>query len=137
MIDMPIRCHHPHGMRIDKAGGAVDDVDAVTLQLIGDHGDFSLDDLVFACHQVGKRQLLREFGAKLVQSSTSQSMNVLDRIFQGLTGEGPGIEGRAAQLRRFFNDGHALGQLRRLDGCFLAGWSAADDYHVVGLHRGF
>ncbi len=55
MIDVPIRSHHAHGMGIDKAGCALDDVDAVTLQLIGDHGDFGFDDLVLACHQVRER----------------------------------------------------------------------------------
>ena len=50
MIDRSIRSHHAQGMGIDKAGGALDDLDAVTLQLIGDHGNFGLDDLVFACH---------------------------------------------------------------------------------------
>ncbi len=86
MIDVPIRSYHAQGMWIDKAGCALDDLDAVTPQLIGDHGDFGLDDLVFACHQVGERQLLGEFGAQLVQSSSPQSMNVLDRVFQGFAG---------------------------------------------------
>ncbi len=128
MIDLPIRPRHTQGMRIDEAGCAVKNFDVVTLQLIGDYSDFGLDDLILACHQVGKRQLLGEFGAQLAQSSPSQSMNVLDRVLECFAGEGSGIKGGSSKLRGFLDEGHPLGQLCRLDCRFLAGWSAADHY---------
>ncbi len=63
-------------------------------------------------------------------------MDVLDRVLESLAGEGAGIERSSAELARFLDDGHSFGQFRRLDGCFLAGWSTADYHHVVGSHRG-
>lgn len=62
-------------------------------------------------------------------------MYVLNGIFESFAGQRAGIERGAAKLPGLLNDGHALGQFRRLDRCFLTGWSTPDDHHVIEMHR--
>ena len=71
-------------MRIDKGCGALDDLDPVALQLVGDDGHFRLDDLIFSCHQVGKGDPACELGTQLGKPPPCNSVEVLDGVLEGL-----------------------------------------------------
>src|SRR5206468_2255484 len=59
---------------------------------------------------------------------------VEDSLAEGLAGDGAGVDAHAAHDFPAFHDGHALAQLRRLDGAALARGAGSDDEQVHFTH---
>ena len=68
-----------------------------------------------------------------VQAALAQPGEVERRLAQRLRRDRAGVHRGAARLGRALDDAHALAEVRRLRGAFLAGRAGADDDEIVVL----
>jgi hypothetical protein len=124
-------------VRIDEAGDAVDDVDAVAGKLGFGDVDFSFDDGLDAEGQVGHGDLFLDAVIDAVDGAVVVAGEVEDGLAHGLGGDRAGIDADAADDGAGLDNGDALVHLGRGDrGALASGPGANDDQVIVDAHAG-
>jgi hypothetical protein len=118
------------GVRVDEAGGAGDDVNAIPRELVADDVDLALDDLPRPQRKILDRDLLLDAVALAVHGALTEPGEVHDRFAESLRRDRPAIDRDAPELATL-DDGDAPAELGRLDGRLLASGPRADDQELV------
>ena len=123
-----------HGVRVDEAAVALDEVDAVAHELRPDDVLLLADHVAGAREQVGGGDLLLDAVARAVQLALAHAGEVDDGLAQRLRRDGPGVHADPAEHAAAFDDRHRLAELCRRDRGLLAARTRADDDEVVLQH---
>ena len=121
-------------MRIEEAGGAVDDHDAVPAHLVADHLDLAPDHVVAAEEKILHRDLLFQGVGGAVEAPLLETGQVEDRLAEGLGGDRAGVDADAADDLPPFANADPPAELGGLDGGVVPGRAGSDDEDVERFH---
>ena len=123
-------------VRIDEAGDAVDNIDAVARKLRLGHVHFGLDHRLDAEGEVGHGDLFLDPVVHAVDRAVVVAGKMQYGLAHGLGGYGAGVDADSADYGSRLDDGHSFFHLGGCHGGALPGWSGTDDREVVldGTH---
>ena len=114
-----------HGMRVDKAARAVDQLDLVPLEIGGDGPLLGLDDVLQPVQQVVHAHLMGELALDAVEAAGTRARKVEGGPAQRLGGQRAGVDTSAADGARALDQRDALAEVRHLRGALLTGGAGA------------
>ena len=118
-----------------EGGVAVDELDAVALELVFDDGVLAFDDLVDAEHEVLDIDAGFEAVAAAVKAALAEAAQVEHGFAEGFRRNGAGVEANTPEVGRFVDDSDAMAQFGGFDGTVMAGGPAANYQEVVVIRR--
>jgi hypothetical protein len=124
-----------NAMRIEEAGGAGDDVDAVAGELSLDDIDFSFDDIKGAEGKIGHADVFLHAVIGAIDALVLVARKMEDSFADGFAGDGAGVDGDATDDFEAFDERGAFAELGGLNGRALAGRAGANDDEVVRFHE--
>src|SRR5436190_22382014 len=119
-----------HGIRSDDLRRALQDRDVVPFEVLVYERPRRLDHGALAIHEIADGDVVLHPQIDTVQAALPQATEVERGLTQRLGGDGPGVDRRAARLRRALHDAHALAEVRGLRRSLLPGGTRADDDEV-------
>jgi hypothetical protein len=123
---------------VSEGGVAVDQLDAVALELVFDDGVLAFDDLVDAEHEVLDIDAGFEAVSAAVKASLAEAAQVEHGFAEGFGRDCAGVEADAAEVGGLIDDGDALIEFGGFDGRMVAGGAASDYQEIVVIRgRGF
>src|SRR4029077_5614575 len=102
---------HLHVVRIEKAGGSRDDVDAVAGKLRANHIDFRFDDAQRAKGKIRHGDLFLDAIVDAIDALILIPGKVQDRFADGFAGNGAGVDGSSADHFQLFDERGAFSEL--------------------------
>ncbi len=124
-----------NAIRIEEAGGAGDDIDAVAGELCLDDVDFGFDDVECAEGEVGHADMFLHAVIGAINALVLVAGEMKDGFANGLAGDGAGIDGGAADNFESLDKGGAFAEFGGLNGGALAGRPGTNDDEIVLLHK--
>ena len=118
--DLPLRIGHGDRLRVLEGGGARDQRDRVAVEVTANLPRLPVRDVLQAAHQLAQALLAVQPQAHSVELAAPESRQVQRGLAQRLGGERPGVDRRAADVRRALDQGHALAEVGRLGGALFA-----------------
>ncbi len=126
-----LRAFDVHFVRVDKAGDAVEHINAVARELRFGDVDFSFYDGLNAEGQVGHGDFFFDPVVDAVDGAVVVAGEVEDGLAHGFGGDGSGVDADAADDGAGFDNGHALVHLGCGHSGALASGPGANDDQVI------
>ena len=118
-------------MAVEKSRDALDLRDPVLADVVVDQLPLGFDDRTLAEHEVRDGDILLDVIVDAIQPALAKTREIQGGLAERLGRNPPGVDRRAARLRRALHDTHALAEVGGLRGALFAGGSGADHDEVV------
>lgn len=129
------RAFHLNVMRIEKAGGAGADFDAVAGELCADDVHFRLDDADGAEGEIGHGDAFLHAIVTAVNALILIAGEMQDGFANGLAGDCASVDGGAADDFELLDEGGAFAEFGGLNGSALASRPGTNDDEIVLFHE--
>jgi hypothetical protein len=136
VFGLAARAFDLHPVRIEKTGGAGNDVDAIAGELGLDDVDFSFDDVGGAEGKIGHADVFLHAVVGAIDALVLVAGEVQNGFANGFTGDGAGVDGDTADDFEALDQSGAFAELGGLNGCALTGGTRTDDDEIVLFHDG-